>query len=212
MRGTAAELGAPRTRRREAAAPTGRSRRRRAGHRGDRARGHRPRAAGPAGPAPGAAGGHGRAALPAPGRRLRRGRARLPAGPRGRRLPLPEPSRPGRRTWSASCWRASRPASRPRPSRRWPSWPTSSRSPGPRWRRSGASTPTPCCARCRAEATSTRSGGIPGRARPCSGGRRRSSWSAWASTPWPTCRRSPTSCPAPTSSRRWRPGSASSRS
>ena len=51
--------------------------------------------------------------------------------------------------------------------------------------------------------------GSRARARPCCGARRRSSSSGWASTRWPTCRRSPSSCPAPTWSRRWRPGCAS---
>ena len=45
-------------------------------------------------------------------------------------------------TSSASCSRASRPGCRPPPSRRWPSSPTSSRSPGPRWPPSAASTST----------------------------------------------------------------------
>ena len=54
-----------------------------------------------------------------------------------------------------------------------------------------------------------RSAAIPGRARPCCAARRRSSSSAWASTRSPTCRRSPTSCPAPTWSRRWRRACAS---
>ena len=97
----------------------------------------------------------------------------LPAGQGRRRLALPEPPGPAPPTSSGSCSRASRPGCRPPPSRRWPSWPTSSRSPGPRSPPSAASTSTASCARCSSGATSPRSAGTPARARPCCSAPRR---------------------------------------
>ena len=67
---------------------------------------------------------------------------RLRARQGGRRLPLPEPPRPGRLRRAVRARGPVAPASRRRPSRRWPSSPTSSRSRGPRWRPSAASTST----------------------------------------------------------------------
>ena len=102
-----------------------------------------------------AAGRHGGAAGRA-GRGLRGRRPRLRAGQGGRRLPLPEPSRSAPATSSASCSRARPPGCRPPRSRRWPSSPTSSRSPGRRSPPSAASTSTAWCARSSSGATSPR--------------------------------------------------------
>ena len=81
---------------------------------------------------------------------LREPRPRLRAGQGRRRLPLPDPRRPRAVRRALPARRPARPDERLRRSRRSRSSPTSSRSPGPRSRRSAASTPTACCARLQA--------------------------------------------------------------
>ena len=164
---TKAERGrTPPERRVRAGGPPGRAR---PGHRGGRDGGQRPRAAAAAGPAPGDPGDHRRGAVRPPGRALRGGAATASsscgwlAATATRATPTWWP------TSSGSCSTARAPACRRRPWRRWPSSPTSSRSPAARSPASAASTPTACCARCRPAATSTRSAATPGPARPCCG-------------------------------------------
>ena len=173
----------------------GRAGRRRAGHRGHRAGRHRSRPARTCWPSSWSC-------RSSPWRSCASGWPRPTTRPATASSSCGWPAATGTRairTWrptsSASCWRARAPGCRRPRWRRWPSWPTSSRSPGPRSRPSAGSTPTPCCAPCRAGATSTRSAATRAPARRCCGARRPSSWSGWAWTRWPTCRRSPTSCP-----------------
>ena len=87
---------------------------------------------------------------------------RLRAGPDRRRVPHPDPPRPGPLRRAVRQRRACRPGCRPPRSRRWPSWPTSSRSPGPRSPPCAGSTSTAWSACSSTGATSPRSGRAAG--------------------------------------------------
>ena len=110
------------------AGPT--SRRRRAGHRGRRDGRHRPRPPGAPRPAPRSCRSSPSRSCASGWRGLRGGRARLPARAGRRRLPVPEPPGPAPYVERFVLEGQSPACPRPR-SRRWPSSPTSSRSPAP---------------------------------------------------------------------------------
>ena len=132
-----------------------------------------------------------------------RGRGpRLRAGPGGRRLPLPEPSRPDRLRRAVRARGPERPpvVGRPRDARH--RGLQAAHLPGPdrlhprRQRRRGG-------AHARAARLHRRGGPRSrARARPCCSAPPTCSSSGWASTRSTTCRRSPSSCPVPTWSRR----------
>ena len=191
------------------ARPAPERRRAPAGHRGRRAGGPRSGAARAAGPAaravgrPTSSGG----ATSWPPATSRAATASSSCGWPAATGTRPTPT--SRRTSSGSCSTTSGPGCRARRWRRWRSSPTSSRSRGPRSRRSAVSTPTACCGRCRAAATSTPSVATPARARPCSTARPDVPREARAGLASTTCRRSPTSSPAPTWSRPSRTGCGS---